>query len=53
MKYLLDKMDFDDIEIFYIGEEATEDVDDNEDLNEDYEPQQESPRQGSPLDEEY
>ena len=50
MKYLLDKMDFDDIEISYIGEEeATDDVDDNED----YEPQQESPRQGSPLDEEY
>ena len=52
MKYLLDKMDFD--EIFYIGEEeATDDVDDNEDLNEDFEPRQESPRQGSPLDEEY
>ena len=31
----------------------TDDVDDNEDLNEDYEPRQESPRQGSPLDEEY
>ena len=39
-------MDFDDSEISYIGEEeATDDVDDNEDLNEDYEP-----RQGSPLD---
>ena len=49
MKCLLDKMDFDDIEISYIGEkEATDDVDDNEDINEDYEP-----RQGSPLDEEY
>ena len=46
MKYLFDKMDFDDSEISYIGEEeATDDVDDNEDLNEDYEP-----RQGSPLD---
>ena len=54
MKYLLDKMDFDDIEISYIGEEeVTDDVDNNEDLNEDYEPQQESLRQGSPLDEEY
>ena len=54
MKFLLDKMDFDDIKISYIGEEgATVDVDDNEDLNEDYEPRQESPRQGSPLDEEY
>ena len=54
MKYLLDKMDFDDIEISYIGEEeATDEVDNNEDLNEDYEPQQESLRQGSPLDEEY
>ena len=43
-------MDFDDIEISYIGkEEAIDDVDDNEDLNEDYEPQQESPRQGSSL----
>ena len=47
-------MEFDDIEISYIGEEeATDNVDDNEDLNEDYKPQQESPRQGSPLDEEY
>ena len=54
MKCLLDKMDFDDIEISYIGEEeAIDDVDDNEDLNEDFEPRQESPRQGSPLDEEY
>ena len=54
MKCLLDKMDFDDIKISYIGEEeATDDVDDNEDLNEDYEPRQESPRQGSSLDEEY
>ena len=54
MKCLLDKMDFDDIKISYIGEEeATDDVDDNEDFNEDYEPRQESPRQGSPLDEEY
>ena len=43
MKCLLDKMDFDDIKISYIGEEeATDDVDDNEDLNEDYEPRQES-----------
>ena len=32
-------MDFDDIEISYIGEEeAIDDVDNNEDLNEDYEP---------------
>ena len=39
MKCLLDKMDFDDIEISYIGEEeAIEDVSNNEDLNEDYEP---------------
>ena len=39
MKYLFDKMDFDDSEISYIGEEeATDDVDNNEDLNEDYEP---------------
>ena len=54
MKCLLDKMDFDDIKISYIGEEeAIDDVDDNEDLNEDYEPRQESPRQGSSLDEEY
>ena len=54
MKYLLDKMDFDDIEISHIGEEeATDDVDDNEDVNEDYKFRQESPRQGSPLDEEY
>ena len=54
MKYLFDKMDFDDSEISYIGEEeAIDDVDDNEDLNEDFEPRQESPRQGSPLDEEY
>ena len=54
MKCLLDKMDFDDIEISYIGEEeATDDIDDNEDLNEDYEPRQESTRQGSPLDKEY
>ena len=46
-------MDFDDIEISSIGkEEAIDDVDDNEDLNEDYEPRQESLRQGSPLDEE-
>ena len=51
MKCLLDKMDFDDIKISYIGEEEA--TDDNEDLNEDYEPWQESPRQGSPLDEEY
>ena len=30
MKYLLDKIDFDDIEISYIWEEeATDDVDDN------------------------
>ena len=42
-------MDFDDIKISYIGEEEA--TDDNEDLNE--EPRQESPRQGSPLDEEY
>ena len=48
MKCLLDKMDFEDRE-----EEVTDDVDDNEDLNEDYEPRQESPRQGSSLDEEY
>ena len=43
MKCLLDKMDFDDIKISYIGEEeATDDVDNNnEDLNEDYEPSQE------------
>ena len=35
MKCLLDKMDFDDIKISYIGEEeATDDVD----LNEEYEP---------------
>ena len=54
MKYLLDKMDFDDSEISYIGEEeAINDVDDNQDLNEDFEPRQESPRQGSSLDEEY
>ena len=34
-------MDFDDIEISYIGEEeATDDVDYNEDLNEDYEHRQ-------------
>ena len=33
MKYLLDKMDFDDSEISYIGEEeAIDDVDDNEDF---------------------
>ena len=51
MKCLLDKMDFDDIKISYIGEEEA--TDDNEDLNEDYEPRQESPRQGSPLDEKY
>jgi len=32
-------MDFDDIEISYIGEEeAFDDADNNEDLNEDYEP---------------
>ena len=50
MKYFLDKMDFDGIEISYIGEEeATDDVDDNEDLNEDYEPRQESPRHGKDL----
>ena len=42
-------MDFDDSEISYIGD----DVDDNEDLNEDFEPRQESTRQGSPLDKEY
>ena len=42
-------MDFDDIEISYIGkEEAIDDIDDNDD----YEPRQESLRQGSPLDEE-
>ena len=38
-------MDFD--EIFYIGEEEA--TDDNEDLNEDYEPRQESPRHGKDL----
>ena len=39
MKYLFDKMDFDDSEISYIGEkEAIHDVDDNEDLDEDFEP---------------
>ena len=38
MKYLLDKMDFDDIEISYIGEEeAIDNADNNEDLNEDCE----------------
>ena len=50
MKYLFNKMDFDDSEISYIGEEeATDDVDDNEDLNEDYEPRQESPRHSKDL----
>ena len=51
MKCLLDKMDFDDIKMSYIGEQEA--TDDDEDLNEGYEPRQESPRQGSPLDEEY